>query len=116
MVSKNVATYEPAKQTRSVLLYWRLPEEWAEVLYQWVRVLELALGYFTHTLIQASSTGQMNTILTFYEITEPPVESPLTNIPIPLLRKAITILTKSNRAQIIAIPDGEGVRFFTQAK
>ncbi|KAJ2915947.1 hypothetical protein MD484_g4470, partial [Candolleomyces efflorescens] len=99
MVSQNVATYEPAKQTRTVLLYWRLPEEWAEVLYQW-----------------ASSTGQLNTILTFYDITDPPVESPLSNIPIPLLRKAITILIKSNRAQTIAIPDGEGVRFFAQAK
>ena len=65
---------------------------------------------------QASSTGQLNTILTFYDITDPPVESPLSNIPIPLLRKAITILIKSNRAQTIAIPDGEGVRFFTQAK
>jgi ESCRT-II complex subunit VPS25 len=37
MVSKNLAVYEPAKQTRAVLLYWRLPEEWAEVLYDWVR-------------------------------------------------------------------------------
>ena len=38
MVSKNLAVYEPAKQTRAVLLYWRLPEEWAEVLHEWVRV------------------------------------------------------------------------------
>ena len=37
MVAKNLAIYEPAKQTRSVLLYWRLPEEWAEVLHEWVR-------------------------------------------------------------------------------
>jgi ESCRT-II complex subunit len=37
MVSKNLAVYEPAKQTRAVLLYWRLPEEWAEVLHEWVR-------------------------------------------------------------------------------
>jgi hypothetical protein len=37
MVSKNVAAYETPKQTRSVLLYWRLPEEWAEVLHGWVR-------------------------------------------------------------------------------
>ena len=36
MVDKNVASYEPAKQTRAVLVYWRLPEEWAEVLYDWV--------------------------------------------------------------------------------
>ena len=37
MVAKNLAVHEPAKQTRSVLLYWRLPEEWAEVLHEWVR-------------------------------------------------------------------------------
>ena len=36
MVDRNVAAYEPAKQTRAVLVYWRLPEEWAEVLYDWV--------------------------------------------------------------------------------
>ncbi len=30
MVAKNLAVFEPAKQTRSALLYWRLPEEWAE--------------------------------------------------------------------------------------
>ena len=36
MVAKNQAAYEPPKQTRSVLIYWRLPEEWAEVLYDWV--------------------------------------------------------------------------------
>jgi len=38
MVRKNLAVYEPAKQTRAILLYWRLPEEWAEVLHEWVRV------------------------------------------------------------------------------
>jgi ESCRT-II complex subunit VPS25 len=37
MVAKNVAVYEPTKQTRAVLLYWRLPEEWADVLHSWVR-------------------------------------------------------------------------------
>ena len=58
----------------------------------------------------------MNTIMTYYEITEPAVLSPLTNIPIPLLRKAITILGRSNRAQVIAIADGEGVRFFAPTK
>lgn len=39
MVAQNVAAYEPPKQMRSVLLYWRLPEEWAEVLHDWVCVL-----------------------------------------------------------------------------
>ncbi|KAJ3743689.1 ESCRT-II complex vps25 subunit [Lentinula detonsa] len=95
MVSQNLAVYEPPKQDRSILIYWRLPEEWAEVLYEWV-----------------SSSGNLNTIMTFYEITDPPVESPLSGLPIPLLRQAITLLSKSNRAQIIAISEGEGVRFF----
>ncbi|KAF5359988.1 hypothetical protein D9758_007583 [Tetrapyrgos nigripes] len=95
LVNKNLAAYEPPAQTRAVMLFWRLPEEWAEVLHEW-----------------ATSTGQLNSILTFYDITDPPLESPLTGIPIPLLRRAIGILTKSNRAQIISIPDGEGVRFF----
>ncbi|KAF9560127.1 winged helix DNA-binding domain-containing protein [Agrocybe pediades] len=39
MVSKNLAAYEPPKQTRSVLIFWRLPEEWAEILYDWVGAL-----------------------------------------------------------------------------
>ncbi|KAF7313395.1 hypothetical protein HMN09_00495300 [Mycena chlorophos] len=95
MVAKNHAVYEPAGQTRSVVLHWRLPEEWAEVLHTW-----------------AISTGQLNTILTFYEITEPPLPSPLSGIPTSLLRKAIAVLSKSGRAQLIAVSDGEGVRFF----
>ena len=66
-------------------------------------------------ILKATSTGQMNTILTFYEITDPPVESPLSDIPVALLRKAIAVLTKTGRAQMIEIADGEGVRFFPGA-
>ena len=62
-------------------------------------------------LPQANSTGHLNTIMTFYEIVEPPVPSPLEGLPLPILRKAIAVLTKSARAQIIAVADGEGVRF-----
>ena len=49
MVAKNLAGYEPPKQTRSVLIYWRLPEEWAEVLYDWVRQLNLWIFPFRFT-------------------------------------------------------------------
>ena len=38
MINKDLAIYEPAKQTRA-LLYWRSPKEWADVLYEWVCVL-----------------------------------------------------------------------------
>ncbi|OAX34062.1 winged helix DNA-binding domain-containing protein [Rhizopogon vinicolor AM-OR11-026] len=88
MAAKNVAVYEPPKQT-----------QWADVLHSW-----------------ATATGQLNTILTFYEISDPPIPSPLSDIPIPLLRRAITILMRSNRAQIIGVADGEGVRFFAATK
>ncbi|KAF8273050.1 ESCRT-II complex vps25 subunit [Lactarius quietus] len=95
MVNKELAAYEPAKQSRAVLLYWRLPEQWADALYEWV-----------------TNTGQLNTILTFYEISDPPVPSDLSGIPESLLRSAISVLTKSGRAQLISISDGDGVRFF----
>ena len=54
--------------------------------------------------------------MTFYDITDPPVKSALTNIPVPLLRKAIAILGKTFRSQVIAVADGEGVRFLSKSK
>lgn len=39
MVASDVAVYEPQKQTRSVLLYWRSADEWAETLHSWVSSL-----------------------------------------------------------------------------
>jgi hypothetical protein len=44
------------------------------------------------------------------------VESPLSGIPIILLKKAISILSKTGKAQTITIADGEGVRFFAVNK
>lgn len=37
MVATGQAVYDPPNQTSAVLLYWRSPEEWAQVLYDWVR-------------------------------------------------------------------------------
>ena len=50
MVRKNLAVYEPPKQTRAVVLYWRLPEEWAEVLHEWVRATSFSdpIHFFSH--------------------------------------------------------------------
>jgi ESCRT-II complex subunit VPS25 len=39
LVGAQEAAYEPPKQTSTVLLYWRKPEEWAETLHKWVRSL-----------------------------------------------------------------------------
>jgi ESCRT-II complex subunit VPS25 len=126
LARKNLAVHEPPKQLRAVLLYWRLPEEWAEVLHEWVRAplhsshVTLGLPLLAHAyplsvvvvVLQATKTGQLNTILTFYEISNPPVSSALSGIPESLLRSAIAILVKGGRAQLISISDGDGVRFF----
>ncbi|KAH9040396.1 ESCRT-II complex vps25 subunit [Lactarius pseudohatsudake] len=105
MVSKDLAVYEPAKQTRAVLLYWRSPDEWADVLHEWVCVLLHPRFYlfalltispsFLRSCLKATNTGQLNTILTFYEISDPPVPSALSGIPESLLRGAIAVLAKS---------------------
>lgn len=65
--------------------------------------------------LQAASTGQLNTILTLYEISNTPVPSVLSGIPESLLRSAIAILAKSGRAQLISISDGDGVRLFPRS-
>jgi len=116
-VSWSARTYEPAKQTRAVL-----PEGCAEVLHEWVcvflfpshllalyvRPLRLMpMLYAIPTLVaggfEATSTGQLNTILTLYEIANAPVSSVLSGIPESRLRNAIAILAKSGRAQLISI-------------
>ena len=53
--------------------------------------------------------------MTLYEIVEPPVPSPLSGVPLPVLRRAIAVLARSARAQTIAVADGEGVRFLAGA-
>lgn len=114
LVSRNQAAYEPPKQVSSVVLYWRKPEEWAELLHSWVIALcHQPSRIHSLNFYQAVATGQLNTILTFYEIQNPSLESDLSGIPTGLLRRAISILTKNQRAQLIEAGDGDGVRFFS---
>ena len=53
-------------------IYWRRPEEWAEVLSGWVgALLSSRVGRGTElTGLQVEETGQKNTVLTLYELTE----------------------------------------------
>ena len=78
-----------------------------------LQIVDVLLTLVVH--YQVTSTGHLNTIMTFFEIVEPPVPSPLEGLPLPILRKAIAVLAKSARAQIIAVADGEGVRFLPGA-
>jgi len=97
MINDQRAYYEPTRQTNSVIVCWNTTEEWAEILFDWV-----------------TSTGQLNTILTYYEIQEPPVASPLSDIPLSLLVRAVSVLLKSGRAQQIEGTEGgpAAIRFF----
>ncbi|KAG8976100.1 hypothetical protein FRB90_009332, partial [Tulasnella sp. 427] len=93
MVSEGSAFWEPPRQMRSVIVCWLKVDAWAETLYDWV-----------------SSTGQFNTILTYYEIQNPEsVEGPMSGVPLPLLLKAIQVLSKSGRAQQIEGDVADGV-------
>lgn len=80
------------------------------------------MGKYNHILsnysilivnVKVTSTGQLNTILTFFEISSPSVKNPLSGIPITLLRRVVTILGKTGRGQIIEGVEGGGARFFT---
>lgn len=44
MVTAGDAAYEPEKQTSTILLYWRRPEQWAETIHEWVRGAILPLS------------------------------------------------------------------------
>ncbi|KZT51939.1 hypothetical protein CALCODRAFT_442356 [Calocera cornea HHB12733] len=79
----------------SVILCWRTVGEWAGVLHDW-----------------ALQTGQTSTILTLFEISNPPVPSELSDIPEPLLRRAVGVLQRSGKAQVIEGEGGGGVRIF----
>ena len=39
LVTQGKATWDPPKQTRAVMLLWRSVDEWAEALFDWVRVV-----------------------------------------------------------------------------
>ena len=78
-------------------VYWRRPEEWAQVVGDWVE-----------------ETGQKGTVLTLYEL----VEGDVTNsqefhgMPMELLQRSLQVLAKKGKAQIFGQEGQEGVKFF----
>ncbi|KAL3420767.1 ESCRT-II complex subunit [Phlyctema vagabunda] len=75
-----------------VWIWWRNPEEWAAAIADWV-----------------DETGQKNTVLTLYELTES--EATLSQGKSKLL-KALSILVKRGKAQVFGQEDQQGVKFF----
>ena len=58
MVAENAAAYEPIKQTRSVVLFWQSPEEWGEIMHEWVSFFHLLNT--RHMFSSYSYTGTIN--------------------------------------------------------
>ncbi|KAK7528781.1 putative vacuolar protein-sorting-associated protein [Phyllosticta citriasiana] len=80
-----------------VWIYWRRPEEWAGVLEGWV-----------------DATGQKNTVLTLYELTESDATASqeFHGMDASLLQKSLQVLVKRGKAQIFGSDDSLGVKFF----
>ncbi|KAB2577374.1 Vacuolar protein-sorting-associated protein 25 [Lasiodiplodia hormozganensis] len=78
-------------------IYWRRPEEWASLIEGWV-----------------DATGQKNTVLTLYELTESDATASqeFHGMDAELLQKSLQVLVKRGRAQVFGSEDSLGVKFF----
>ncbi|KAI9851663.1 MAG: hypothetical protein M1838_003132 [Thelocarpon superellum] len=78
-------------------IWWRRAEEWAELLEHWV-----------------DETGQKNTVLTFYELTDGEMSrgTEFHGMDREVLQKSLNVLTKRGKAQVFGNEDQPGVKFF----
>lgn len=103
MVQAGTAEYDPPKTSKALptgaLIYWKRPEEWAAIIYDWI-----------------SESGLSNSIMTLYELVEGGDlvhTAEFYKLPEPILRRALDVLNKSGKAQIFkgVGEDGDGVKF-----
>jgi len=85
----------PAETT--AIIFWKKPEEWATSIYEWI-----------------DSTGQRNSVLTLYEISEGDLTTSqdFHKVDLHVLRKALDVLVKRGSAQVFGHGDEIGVKFF----
>ncbi|KAI2472810.1 ESCRT-II complex, vps25 subunit [Annulohypoxylon bovei var. microspora] len=78
-------------------IYWKTPEEWAELVEAWVE-----------------ETAQKNSVLTLYELTEGEGTrgTEFHGLDADILQKALQVLVKRGKAQIFGQEDQQGVKFF----
>ncbi|KAK0551132.1 hypothetical protein OC846_003418 [Tilletia horrida] len=98
-VTAQTSSNDPSTLPGRAWIYWRRPDEWADIIYRWV-----------------SDTGQNRSIITFYELLEGDLSEgqEFRELPRPLLRQALEILVKQGKAQIFGgakEQEGEGVKF-----
>ncbi|TRY62523.1 hypothetical protein TCAL_16610 [Tigriopus californicus] len=85
----------PAKSRRKAHIYWRRPEEWGSLIYNW-----------------AQAHGMTNTVCTLFEITQgdDAQDQAFQGLDQDLLIKALKCLELESKAELF--PDQEGVKFF----
>ncbi len=78
-------------------VFWKRPEEWADVVAEWVE-----------------ATGQKNMVLTLYELVsgEMSVGQDFHGMDAELLRRSLNVLVKRGKAQVFGSEDQQGVKFF----
>ncbi|KAJ5089510.1 ESCRT-II complex component (Vps25), partial [Penicillium argentinense] len=78
-------------------IWWRRPEEWADVLVDWVE-----------------STGQRGAVLTVYELVqgEATVSQEFHGMDTDVMMKTLNVLVKRGKTQIFGSEGEEGVKFF----
>ncbi|WOO77150.1 Vacuolar protein-sorting-associated protein 25 [Vanrija pseudolonga] len=98
MAKEGHAAPEPPRQAATYLIFWRKPEEWGQIIYDWV-----------------SDNGMTGTILTFYDLTDGDLAetTEFRGLPDTLLRRSLDTLVKRGKAQLLRGEgeSGDGVRF-----
>jgi len=85
-------------ETRSAAwVYWKRPEEWADMVYEWV-----------------DGTGQRGSVLTVYELRESEAVSSCEWVDMDeeLFRSCLDVLVRRGKAQIFGEMEGSGVKFY----
>ncbi|XP_065051836.1 vacuolar protein-sorting-associated protein 25-like [Rhopilema esculentum] len=92
--------WEDSKTKNRCFVYWRTPEEWADVINAWVK-----------------TNGLDDTVCTLYELTseEGVGNDEFKGIDMFVLKKALQVLERRGKAQLIVGDDTmeEGVKFFS---
>ncbi|CAG8444870.1 8504_t:CDS:2 [Ambispora leptoticha] len=97
MVKEGTAEWDPPNKKISAIIYWRKPEEWATLIYNWV-----------------FDNGMTNSILTLYEIAHGEITEGLGIYAYQsVLLKALDVLVKRGQAQVFqgTSADDMGVKF-----
>lgn len=85
------------KQKQRCYIYWRTPEEWGSLIYNW-----------------ASSHGMTNTVCTLFELTngDDTADEEFHELDTGLLLKSLRTLENEGKAEVISFDGNEGVKFF----